>query len=514
MFPRRPGLPPLLPTLAAPRGPWVEPVAPENPLVGPRTLRVVGESVDLGREGWSAADRSALVRYNLHYFDCARVADGAQAEAWCHALIEDWLAANPAGTALAWDPYPISLRLVNWIKSYLRGGSLSPAVVESIAHQGRWLAANLERDIRANHLFANGKALVFAGLATTGGESDQWRSIGRSLVLAEAAEQQLDDGAHFERSPMYHATFTEDLLDLVNVARWAGDEAIAGALAPRAASALAWLAEMTHPDGEIAFFNDAAFGIAPRHAELASYAARLGIAQPASFPTPTGTASGYVRLEAGQAVVLADVAPLGPDYQPGHAHADTLSFELSLGSQRIVVNSGTSLYGTSAERQRQRGTAAHSTLQLDGADSSEVWAGFRVGRRARVWCERPSPNHVTGTHDGYRSLPGKPRHKRSWRLGPDAIEIVDQVWGKRGAWDAVSRFHLHPAIATSHSGNTVRLSLPGDFQVEMTSDRAIEIVEGTWHPRFGESIPNLCLEVRWRAGGDEPQATTQFRWKS
>ena len=72
-------------------------------------------------------------------------------------------------------------------------------------------------------------------------------------------------------------------------------------------------------------------------------------------------------------VAMLDVGPIGPDYLPGHAHADTLSFELSLHGRRVLVNSGTSVYGIGAERLRQRGTAAHNTLTVDGADSSEVW---------------------------------------------------------------------------------------------------------------------------------------------
>ena len=138
--------------------------------------------------------------------------------------------------------------------------------------------------------------------------------------------------------------------------------------------------------------------------------------------------SGYVRLAAGPAVALLDVAPLGPDYLPGHAHADTLSFELSLFGQRVIVNGGTSRYGSGPERLAERGTAAHSTVQIDGADSSEVWGGFRVARRARPRDVRVHPGldplppvlspaaagacagvlEVSAAHDGYCRLPGRP----------------------------------------------------------------------------------------------------------
>ena len=160
-------------------------------------------------------------------------------------------------------------------------------------------------------------------------------------------------------------------------------------------------------------FNDAAIGIAPSPGELLAYAGRLGIAAPTSFNAAATVSpkvtllreSGYVRIENASAVALLDVAAVGPDYLPGHAHADTLSFELSVFGQRLIVNGGTSGYGLGPERQRERGTAAHSTVVIDGQDSSEVWAGFRVARRARPFglamSTRADEAVLACSHDGY-----------------------------------------------------------------------------------------------------------------
>ena len=108
---------------------------------------------------------------------------------------------------------------------------------------------------------------------------------------------------------------------------------------------LDWLAAMTHPDGRIAFFNDGAFGIAAESADLDAYARRLGL-RPGRAPGEGAlwlAASGYARLARGDQVALLDMAPVGPDYLPGHAHADTLSFEWSVGEERVVVNGGVSV---------------------------------------------------------------------------------------------------------------------------------------------------------------------------
>src|SRR5205823_8935042 len=103
--------------------------------------------------------------------------------------------------------------------------------------------------------------------------------------------QILSDGAHVERSPMYHSIILEDLLDVCNL-NLAFDRDIA-AFPSHASQMLNWLNRMTHPDGEISLFNDAAFGIAPNLSELEAYGRQLGVCPTAD---PLGE-SGYVRIE-------------------------------------------------------------------------------------------------------------------------------------------------------------------------------------------------------------------------
>src|SRR5690606_10982261 len=135
--------------------------------------------------------------------------------------------------------------------------------------------------------------------------------------------------------------------------------------------------------------------------------------------------SGYFRLSNQAAVAILDVARVGPDYLPGHAHADTLSFELSIADQRVVVNGGTSRYGDGPERHLERSTAWHSTVEVAGENSSEVWGGFRVGRRAYPFdlktSEKPGLLEVSCSHNGYRYMRGKPIHTRTWRLEDDSL---------------------------------------------------------------------------------------------
>jgi uncharacterized heparinase superfamily protein len=401
---------------------------------------------------------------------------------------------------------------VNWIKWALEGESLSPELAQSLADQTRWLAARLELHLLGNHLFANAKALVFAGVYFDGAEADGWLATGLTILAREIPEQILADGGQFERSPMYHALAVEDMLDLCNVttaypeaipARWTG---LLDSWPETLAGMRRWMLAMRHPDGEIGFFNDAAMGIAPAAAALESYADRLGLgaAPPLGMPVTPLAASGYVRVQGEHAVALLDVAPVGPNYLPGHGHADTLSFELSLFGQRVLVNSGTSQYGAGAERLRQRGTAAHNTVVVDDADSSEVWGGFRVARRARPIDFRLTQGQevaVRCSHDGYRRLAGHPTHTREWRFRSTGLTVEDHLGGRFARAEA--RFHLHPSVtidgddADSARDGVLRLRLHGGQRVRVLVEQgSIRIEPSTWHPEFGRTVANLCVVVR------------------
>ncbi|WP_295426891.1 alginate lyase family protein [uncultured Thiodictyon sp.] len=508
---------------------WATPVARPVSLLGPETLRLLNEEHRVaGSADWNHPRRDQLWLYNLSYFDDLNAVEAPTRANWQRALLRRWVAENPPGIGTGWEPYPTSLRIVNWVKWALAGNALPPDCLHSLAVQARWLRRRMEYHLLGNHLLANAKALVFAGSFFHGDEADAWRAQGRGILSAQLCEQVLPDGGHCERSPMYHAILLEDVLDLVNLATAYPatiDPGSLGFYRDQAQLMAQWLQALCHPDGEIAFFNDAALGIAPTLVQLIDYGRRLGLrpAESAADGLVWLRESGYLRLTRGPAVALLDVAPIGPDYLPGHAHADTLSFELSLFGRRVIVNGGTSRYGSGPERLAERGTAAHSTVQIDGADSSEVWGGFRVARRARPLDVRvdpvphldlvalrgslgrpgarppatPSPDGpllASAAHDGYRRLPGRPLHRRTWELTPGRLTVTDRIEGVFS--EATARFHLHPEVVAEGTSERGRLHLPGGRIVRwQVSGGQARIVADQWHPQFGLSLPAQCLEV-------------------
>jgi uncharacterized heparinase superfamily protein len=296
---------------------------------------------------------------------------------------------------------------------------------------------------------------------------------------------------------MYHALALEDILDLKNMLLSAGLP-VPTAWDEKIAAMRRWLATMCHPDGEIAFFNDAAFGVAPPPGELERYATSLGLAP--SAPVEPGCTwlrdSGYIRLQNDRAVVLIDVARIGPDYLPGHAHADTLSFELSVDGRRIIVNSGTSTYGVGPERARQRGTAAHNTVVVDRQNSSEVWSGFRAARRARPFNLTVNTDAISCSHDGYMRLKDGPAHCRAWHLEADRLAVEDNLTRPHVG---EARYHFEPTLNPSTIGDGAvsgAASLDGTLFSWCVESDSAHMEKAIWAPEFNLNIPTYALVIQ------------------
>lgn len=496
-------------------GAWISPAPRPRAWLEDGSFRALGITKRIDKVGWDDPRDGKLWRYNLHYFDDLLALDSAGRRKTQAERISTWIRDNPPAVGTGWEPYPTSLRIVNWIKWLLAGGPDNGEIRASLAQQARWLERRLEHHLLGNHLWVNGKALLFAGVFFRGAEANRWRERGLRILRSETAEQVLSDGGHFERSPMYHALFVEDLLDVISLTttfpdcvepddldRWR-------VLAPRM---LTWLRAVSHGD-VLAHFNDVAQDIAPATSELIAYARSLGLPESPSMPTPREMldGSGLVRLEAGPAVVIVDVAPVGPDYIPGHAHADTLSFEMSLAAERLFVNSGTSTYEAGALRAFQRGTQAHNTVTIDDEDSSEVWESFRVARRARIVDSMVVGGSaglvLEGAHDGYTRLPGRPIHRRRWELRADSMEVRDVIEGGFGT--AESRWLLAPGWRGSMTGeHRLRFVKPGLCVDAEFTGVEVRIEPAEYFPTFGHVEPAQRIVVRF----DGAESVMRLRW--
>jgi len=487
-----------VPSLRPVPGSWCRPAERRPSMTGPDRFRFLNVEQALGDVGWDDPALPKLWRYNEHYFDDLCAEGSSRRAGWHRDLLLRWVSENEPPRGTGWEPYPTSLRIVNWCKWMLAGNDLPPQCLQSLAVQVRWLGGRLEWHLLGNHLFVNAKALVFAGCVFDGDEADGWLARGIDILRQQIPEQILEDGGQFERSPMYHALAVEDMLDLLNLGKAYADRLapLVPLLESRISAMRRWLAAMCHPDGEIAFFNDAAIGVHPSPSQLERYAIDLGLGATdriADGLTVLGP-SGYARLQSdfGTTVAIFDVGRIGPDYLPGHSHADTLAVELSVRGRRVLVNSGTSEYGTSAERLRQRGTAAHNTMTVDGTDSSEVWGGFRVARRAipiDLEFTEGSVLSVACSHDGFRRLAGRPIHRRKLTLSTGRLlieDFLDAPGRTRSHW------HFRPGLRLCSAGVAGTFCLEPDAVRMDFRGATVDIGTCCWYPEFGVAVSNAC----------------------
>lgn len=474
-----------------------------SPIVKPRCYDGQGRFTFLNIgdtfRGWDMDGHGALWAYNLNYMDwlCQEGITPGECVEWIDRFI-DALPSNRVGQ----DPYPTALRVVNWAKFFCRHPEFrSQRRLDSMYAQTLLLERKLEYHLLGNHLLEDAYALYIA--AHFFADRRLLRKA-ETLLHGQLREQTLADGAHYEQSAMYHCILLDRLLDCINFSggeRWevgsgrnvlpqsnlppltphpsppAPNPHPSSPLSAYASLMLGHLASIVYRDGSIPLFNDAALGIAPTPAELFDYARRLGV----TFKPLPLRECGYRRLADSRVEVTADVGNIVATYQPGHSHADTFSYELRVDGRPLVVDTGTSTYDKNARRQYERSTSAHNTVtpdtQAPSPNSSHVWGGFRIGRRARVAILKDEPQEVVARHDGYGR---NAIHERRFLLADGVFRVEDCLPGAAVSWIHLSS-GLRAEIVSEKDG---LLRIVSDVSPQVTHLRVehcqrIELLEDT-----------------------------------
>jgi len=201
--------------------------------------------------------------------------------------------------------------------------------------------------------------------------------------------------------------------------------------------------------------------------------------------------SGYRKFENRKFELLADVGEIGPSYQPGHAHADTLSFVLYINGKAVIVDGGTSTYHSGALRLKERGTAAHNTVTVRNKNSSEVWSSFRVARRAKVKILRDEENILTAQHDGYRHLGAI--HQRTWQVAEKQVVITDTLRGK--LLEGKAHLHFAPQCVPQQKGNTIEM---GNMSITFENANCIEVMPAQLPDGYNQFRKNYEATIEFK----------------
>jgi len=427
---------------------------------------------------------------NLHYMEYLEALDPEDLPA----LVHNWIKTNPAYELSfwqdRWNSYALSIRCVIWMQEIARGRlNLDKEITASLCEQVRFLTANLEIDIRGNHLVKNIKALLWAGAFFQGDEAASWTKLGLRLLDKELSRQILADGVHFELSPAYHLQVFADLLECYQLLPEHSLKPKLGETLDRMAQVAA---DLTHPDRLISHFSDGGLHMAYVPSACLDVYFQLRSQQVVQRPIFSFLDAGYFGARDGTDFVLVDCGPIAPDSLPAHGHGDIFSFEWSLNGKRWIIDQGVFEYKEGPIRMHSRATSSHNTLTLDGLDQCEFWKSFRVGRRARVAMQQYVTHEtrfiLEGSHDGYAHLPGRPIHKRLFDAGPSRISIEDSVQGGKNQ-RAEAHLLLHPDVRIERNGESCCNLLIGEERVILESPHPLCIQPASWYPDFGVEIP-------------------------
>jgi len=424
----------------------------------------------VGKTDWNLSVYGKLWTYNLTYFDFLHQENISKEEGLY--LINDFLQQFD-GLKDALEPFPISLRGINWIKFLSKYDIQNKQIDYSLFLQYNLLMHNLEYHLLGNHLLENAFSLLFGSYYF---KNETFYLKAKRLLIAELNEQVLDDGAHFELTPMYHQIMLFRVFDCINLVEnnsWKNRELLSF-LKQKASLMLGWLNVVTFKNGDIPLFNDSANKIAPTTAELNKYANRLKIKE----KKLKLESSGYRKFQQNRYELIVDVGNIGPDYIPGHAHSDTFNFELYIDEKPIIIDTGISTYETNNRRTLERSTDSHNTVMLENKNQSEVWGGFRVAQRARIIQLKETENSIEATHDGYKSM--GTYHKRKFIIKEEHIFIEDFIEGE--TLEASAYIHFHPDVTVIVQEKTV---LVNNFILEFETNN-IELEEYSFAPEFNK----------------------------
>lgn len=428
--------------------------------------------------GWMPADGPVAWRAAAHGFAWLRDlralgTDPARLRA--RDLAEDWLEIGSA-QELAQAPEVASARISAWLGHWdflaaTAEDGFRKRLLVRLAQDARGVVSSLPAEALHRGALVTLKGALAAAVAL---DEASWLSRALRFLPGELQRQFHPDGGHVERSPGQLLLALQDLIEIRNLLHGAGVNAPAelSVALERAGQALRLF---RHGDGALALFN----GSREEGAALVDLVLTQGQARGRAPMLLEET--GFQRLQAGRTLVICDAGAPPPgrarDVASGLprgadrlSHAGTLSFEMSVGRDRMIVNCGAAPAAEGEWRDALRATAAHSTLVLADTNSAELREEGLGRRPERVEADRHESDGaqwLDAAHDGWRRAFGVVHRRRLYLAptgddlrGEDVIESPEPNPARPPGFAV--RFHLHPAVVASlqQDGEGALLRLP------------------------------------------------------
>jgi len=426
-----------------------------------------GDKID-----WNYCGQGKLWNYNLQYFnylhdDSVRSPERLELlKSFSHDFLSNLVPP---------EPYPVSLRIINTLLFHLRFPIEDEIVKKALLLQIDYLENNLEFHILANHLLENAIALYIASVFI---DDKRLNKKATKLLLNQLGVQILPDGGHFECSPMYQSILLSRLLLAIELSTQSDlcNNSTTNILRENAKKMLSWIKAYSFPDGSWALMNDAAIEIAPTTNQLFSAAKFLNI----KIENHPLRESGFRKLVGNNWEAIVKIGPIQPSYQPGHSHADINSFCLWFNGKQLIVDPGTSTYSISEQRDKERSTLSHNTVSVLGMNQSDVWGGFRIGKRAKTNIIKDDSHRLITTV--YFLGNKKNSHTRSFIASANQLEIIDELKTQKSNIDSksIGIMQLEKDVSIILENTSLRLN----NSILVCSDEKISIEESEYATSF------------------------------
>lgn len=438
------------------------------------------------RDDWRGEGQSRLWRYQRHYHaELVPLALANVDEA--RSLVDDWIAHNPPCRGDAWEPYPVARRLLNWCMASAIAPTLRDTWAPWLAVQMRFVASHLERHLLGNHLLCDLCAVIAAAASLDTVDSEAVGARAARMIERALERQVLPDGGYAERTAQYHVVVLHDALLALALHRARGRELDVG---PTLARMLRWADWVRRADGSYPWLNDASPDGLPTPPTLRALSNIAEVTPVQSQPPPIVELpdTGWTIFRDEKCELLFEHGLIGPDHQPGHGHADALSFELVWNGVPVVTDTGVTTYAPGNVRAFERSAAAHATVQVNGRGADEPWASFRVGGRARpVYLGKSSPWRGAWLLCGQATSYEGWLHRRRLLFWPGHVLVVgDEVVRTRTSANIISVLPLAPEWNVVASTDGYRIQSEGqELEVVVLQGKLIEAVLGEYPDRPG-----------------------------
>jgi uncharacterized heparinase superfamily protein len=459
------------------------------------------------------SDEWAVMLLSFSWLRHLRAADSAITRANARSLIDDWITTQGGWHPIGWRTDILSRRVICWL-------SQAPFVLQdadarfyrrflrSLSRQVRYLRRSLKQSREGLPRLQAVIALNYATLCMPG-QGGALRTNVRRLAH-ELRHQILPDGGHVSRNPGALIELLVDLLplrQLFSTRNLQPPQSINNAIDRM----MPMLRFFRHADGNFALFN----GMGPTAIDL--LATVLAYDDARGAPVANAPHSGYQRIEAGPTALLIDTGRPPPMPLSQEAHAGCLSFELSSGQHRLVVNCGLPAVNKENWRQVARATPAHSTVTFNDASSCHFVESAALRRLlfgmpivdgprnvSVTRTDAPDGATLTASHDGY-SHDFAVIHQRLLRLAPDGGTLDGEDSFTPASGDTLPvdkgdeyaiRFHLHPSIKANRlaDGRGVILLLPDrELWTFNTYGETVEIEESVF--LSGPDGPRRAVQI-------------------